>query len=136
MPGEPKAEKAPEPSSQGRKPTPTPQTRAKAQPVARPDPSTNGGRAKVPVSPLARRIASERGIDVTGVAGSYWHDLSVGQAVLLGTLFVAALVLLVRRGWLKLFGPVLYYDLVRVSRRTQYIWLRFAYAALLTLVLC
>ena len=61
-----------------------------------------------------------------------WRErLSAVQHVLVwGALGVAAAVLL-RRGWLKLFGPVLFYDMVRSARRGRYIVLRCLYAGLL-----
>jgi len=40
-----------------------------------------------------------------------------------------------RRGWLKLFGPVLFYDLVRTARRHQLLRARILYALLLLTVL-
>jgi ABC-type transport system involved in multi-copper enzyme maturation permease subunit len=55
---------------------------------------------------------------------------AVQQVVIWGVLLVAAAVLL-RRGWLKLFGPVLFYDMVRSARRGRYIILRCLYAGLL-----
>src|SRR5690242_6464788 len=56
-------------------------------------------------------------------------SLSV-QAVLWGVLLLTAAALL-RRGWLRLFGPVLFYDLVCVSRRTRYFVIRWLYALFL-----
>ncbi len=52
------------------------------------------------------------------------------QAVLWGALLLTAAVLL-RRGWLRLFGPVLFYDLVRIGRRTRYFVIRILYAVFL-----
>jgi ABC-type transport system involved in multi-copper enzyme maturation permease subunit len=52
------------------------------------------------------------------------------QAVLAG-LFLAALAAVARRGWLKLFGPVLFYDLVRIARRSRYYLVRVLYALVL-----
>jgi ABC-type transport system involved in multi-copper enzyme maturation permease subunit len=57
------------------------------------------------------------------------------QAVLWGCL-VLALAVLMRRGWFTLFGPVLFYDLVRIGRRTRYTLLRCLYALLLLALLC
>jgi ABC-type transport system involved in multi-copper enzyme maturation permease subunit len=45
------------------------------------------------------------------------------QAGLWGLLFLAAGILL-RRGWLKLLGPLFLYELVRAARRSRYILLR------------
>src|SRR5258708_2590795 len=52
----------------------------------------------------------------------------VQQLFLWGLIVVAALVLL-RRGWLQLFGRVLFYDMVRAARRSRYFFLRWLYAA-------
>ena len=48
---------------------------------------------------------------------------------------VLILAVLLRQGWITLFGPVLFYDLVRIARRGRYILLRIAYALLLLMVL-
>jgi ABC-type transport system involved in multi-copper enzyme maturation permease subunit len=56
------------------------------------------------------------------------------QAALWGALLVAVAVLS-RRGWLQLFGPVLYYDLVRTARRARTFLLRGSYAFALLVVL-
>jgi ABC-type transport system involved in multi-copper enzyme maturation permease subunit len=44
--------------------------------------------------------------------------------------------LLTRRGWLRLFGPMLFYDLVRVGRHVRYFYMRTLYALGLGLLLC
>src|SRR5437879_3266377 len=56
------------------------------------------------------------------------------QSVLWGALLLTAAILL-RRGWLRLFGPVLFYDLVRIGRRTRYFLLRSLYAVFLLALL-
>jgi ABC-type transport system involved in multi-copper enzyme maturation permease subunit len=56
------------------------------------------------------------------------------QAALWGALLAVAAVLS-RRGWLRLFGPVLFYDLVRTARRGRNFLLRGAYALALLVVL-
>ena len=48
----------------------------------------------------------------------YAGGLALGQKLVLGVAWLAALAFVLRRGWLKLFGPVLFYDMVRVSRRS------------------
>jgi len=48
---------------------------------------------------------------------------------------IVILAVLVRQGWITIFGPVLFYDLVRIARRSRYIFIRIAYAALLLLIL-
>jgi ABC-type transport system involved in multi-copper enzyme maturation permease subunit len=70
----------------------------------------------------------------TAIAWWSLSGLSLLQQVLLGALVVAGLAALSRRGWLRLFGPVLFYDLIRMTRRSRFFWLRFFYAAVLALV--
>jgi ABC-type transport system involved in multi-copper enzyme maturation permease subunit len=41
-----------------------------------------------------------------------------------------------RRGWLKLFGPVLFYDLIRNARRTHFFVYRIMYLGVLLFLLC
>jgi ABC-type transport system involved in multi-copper enzyme maturation permease subunit len=52
------------------------------------------------------------------------------QVVVWGLLGTTGAVLL-RRAWLKLFGPVLFYDLVRLARRSRYALMRCLYAVFL-----
>lgn len=62
-----------------------------------------------------------------------WFGPQLGliQQVLLWAGLVLLVAGLLRRGWLKLFGPVLFYDMIRLARRSRFYWLRVAYAALL-----
>lgn len=39
-------------------------------------------------------------------------------------------------GWLKLFGPVLFYDMVRTARQNRYLFVRLLYACVLLAILC
>src|SRR5438874_2121079 len=41
-----------------------------------------------------------------------------------------------RQGWIKLFGPVLFYDMVRTSRRSRYAIIRILYGGFLFILLC
>src|SRR5688572_31617 len=66
----------------------------------------------------------------------YGGRLALSHQVLLWSLLVVVLAVLLRRGWLKLFGPVLFYDLVRLSRRGRYFVLRSLYALFLAALLC
>lgn len=71
------------------------------------------------------------------VAAAVWGGrLALSQQVLLWSAWLVFVALLLRRGWLRLFGPVLFYDLVRVARRSRYILLRCLYAVILSLLLC
>jgi ABC-type transport system involved in multi-copper enzyme maturation permease subunit len=70
---------------------------------------------------------------LAAAVGLVWYSASLSalaQVFLWALLLVAAAVLL-RRGWLKLFGPVLFYDMVRSGRRGRYILLRCCYAGVL-----
>jgi ABC-type transport system involved in multi-copper enzyme maturation permease subunit len=70
---------------------------------------------------------------VGALLGRGWFS-AVQQVVVWGLLVVATAVLL-RHGWLKLFGPVLFYDMIRSARRGRYMVLRTLYAGLLFLIL-
>jgi ABC-type transport system involved in multi-copper enzyme maturation permease subunit len=63
------------------------------------------------------------------------HACELLLVVLVGG-WILALRLLQQRGWLKVLGPLLFYDLLRLSRRTRYFLLRGAYALLLGALLC
>src|SRR5437870_4579602 len=58
------------------------------------------------------------------------------QIIGLWGLVLTAVAVLIRRGWNKIFGPVLFYDMIRMSRRSRYISLRIVYAGLLLLAFC
>jgi ABC-type transport system involved in multi-copper enzyme maturation permease subunit len=70
-------------------------------------------------------------------ATTYWFSsrLPPSQQVVLWALLVAGVIVVLRRGWLKLFGPVLFYDLIRLARRGRYALLRCLYALFLLLML-
>jgi ABC-type transport system involved in multi-copper enzyme maturation permease subunit len=72
-----------------------------------------------------------------GVTAAWWYHgrMVLAERVAVWALLLAVVALFLRRGWLRLFGPVLFYDLVRVSRRSRYIPLRCVYAGLLLLAL-
>ncbi|MBI1830295.1 MAG: ABC transporter permease, partial [Planctomycetes bacterium] len=55
--------------------------------------------------------------------------------VFLWAIYAAAVVVGTRQGWLLLFGPVLFYDMVRTARQSRYVLLRLAYALLLLMIL-
>lgn len=65
----------------------------------------------------------------------YRVRLTLAQQVVLWALLVVGLAAMMRRGWLKLFGPVLFYDMVRVARRGRYIIFRALYVSALLLIL-
>jgi ABC-type transport system involved in multi-copper enzyme maturation permease subunit len=74
---------------------------------------------------------------VLGVLGVWWFGdrLSALQHVFVLSLLLVTAAVLLRRGWLKLFGPVLFYDMVRTARRGRYFLIRCLYAGLLLFIL-
>jgi ABC-type transport system involved in multi-copper enzyme maturation permease subunit len=72
-----------------------------------------------------------------GAGFAWWFDnrLALSQKIFVWVPLLVALAFLSRRGWFRLFGPVLFYDLIRVARRSRYISLRCVYAVALLLVL-
>src|SRR5262249_8327721 len=50
--------------------------------------------------------------------------LTLGQQILFGSLLLTTVAFLLRRGWLKLCGPLFIYELVCVTRRSRYALLR------------
>ena len=62
-----------------------------------------------------------------------WIDLWKA-AIVWGVYFIAVAVCS-RQGWLKLFGPVLFYDMVRTARRSRYVIMRLLYSLLLLAIL-
>ncbi len=68
------------------------------------------------------------------VLGQTW--LAVWQSMLAWGVYGAMLVVFTRQGWVKLFGPVLFYDMVRTARRTRYSIMRMLYAGFLLTILC
>jgi hypothetical protein len=65
----------------------------------------------------------------------YGGDLSGWQRVAGWSVLGLGLAYLMRSGLVRLFGPVLFYDLVRNARRTRTYVLRCSYLALLLLFL-
>src|SRR6266487_1090146 len=61
--------------------------------------------------------------------------LPVSYQLGLWALWTFVLAFLFRHGWIRLFGPVLFYDLVRTGRRTRNIFLRCVYALALLFIL-
>src|SRR5215207_9198798 len=62
-------------------------------------------------------------------------SLSGPLQVLLGGALIALVAVGFRRGWLRLFGPVFFYDAIRLARQRRQLWLRAGYAGLLGLLL-
>ena len=77
-------------------------------------------------------------LGLTGFAGAvvYWwygNRLTSLQQLALWSIILLALAVFARKGWIRLFGPVLFYDAIRNGRRSRYIVLRCLYA---TIILC
>lgn len=64
----------------------------------------------------------------------YGNALPLAKQLPLWGLLLAGAAFLLRRGWLKLFGPVLFYDLIRTARRPQFIRVRLVYVIFLATV--
>jgi ABC-type transport system involved in multi-copper enzyme maturation permease subunit len=66
-----------------------------------------------------------------------WLNLHVPPVVYLGLLITIVVVgaLFRRAGWLKVCGPLLFYDMLRSARRGRFVWLRCGYAGLLLFIL-
>jgi ABC-type transport system involved in multi-copper enzyme maturation permease subunit len=71
----------------------------------------------------------------TLAVGWFRDRLSLGEEVLTWTLLAVCAAILTRRGWLRLFGPILFYDLVRSARQRRYLLLRALYGGFLALLL-
>jgi ABC-type transport system involved in multi-copper enzyme maturation permease subunit len=88
------------------------------------------------------RQAWQERLGTAGVAAAallLWlsADQAPAWAKVLGWAALAlVLAVFLRRGWLRLFGPVLFYDLVRSARRSRTFLVRTGYLAILLLVLC
>jgi ABC-type transport system involved in multi-copper enzyme maturation permease subunit len=74
---------------------------------------------------------------LAGVAALIWlgSQLTPARQMVLWGLLVLALVALARRGWVRLFGPVFYYDLLRSVRKNRTFVYRFCYASGLAVVI-
>ncbi len=87
-----------------------------------------------------RRAWLER-LSLAGVAAAvaaliaFGNGLALWQLVLAWAALVLTAAVLFRRDWLKLFGPILWYDLVRTSRRARTYLLRGGYLLTLLAVL-
>lgn len=58
----------------------------------------------------------------------FWGSLALPQKVVLVGTFLLSVAVVLRRGWIKLFGPVLFFDLVRTTRNGRQVALRCLYA--------
>jgi ABC-type transport system involved in multi-copper enzyme maturation permease subunit len=79
-------------------------------------------------------------VSLAGLAGvvaavCYPKQITFYQQVAAWGLFVLIVAALTREGWIKLFGPVLWYDAIRTGRRSRYIVLRCLYATAFLFIL-
>jgi ABC-type transport system involved in multi-copper enzyme maturation permease subunit len=76
-------------------------------------------------------------IVLSSAVATWWYQsrLTFLQQVAVWGVLLLILAVLSRRGWIKLFGPVLIYDAIRTGRRSRYIVLRCLYASAFLLVL-
>ena len=79
---------------------------------------------------LAFAIAAAGLIYLCATYLAFWFS------AVLWAVFGVALALCSKQGWIKLFGPVLFYDMIRTARRSRYGIMRMLYAGFLFLVLC
>jgi ABC-type transport system involved in multi-copper enzyme maturation permease subunit len=75
-------------------------------------------------------------LTLVALALRFGTRLGTGQRLLLIALFLLSLVALLRRGWVKLLGPVFFYDAVRSVRRGRYFLVRGVYTGLILGLLC
>ena len=62
-------------------------------------------------------------------------SLDLWKAAVVWAVYFLALAVCSRQGWIKLFGPVLFYDMIRTARRSRYVIMRLLYAGLLLVIL-
>ena len=95
-----------------------------------------------PISPSGRDFTESVGIGVWLIAAIGWvfwcwrRDWTFGPidlATVAGLILVLAV--LARHGWVRLFGPVMFYEGFRTARRTRFFVLRWLYAGGLLLLL-
>jgi len=74
---------------------------------------------------------------LAGTVAVVWfgRHLSLSTQAALGCLLLVGFAVLLRRGWVKLFGPVLFYDMLRTGRRSRYVFFRTLYLVGLLLLL-
>jgi ABC-type transport system involved in multi-copper enzyme maturation permease subunit len=74
---------------------------------------------------------------LAGAAGLYWlgPQLPLLERVILWTILLVGLVIVLRRFWSWLLGPLFFYDLVRTARRNRLIPIRCVYATALMVLL-
>jgi ABC-type transport system involved in multi-copper enzyme maturation permease subunit len=87
-----------------------------------------------PRSKLWEWVAAACLLALAGALIFFSKGVPVSYQVVLWGAWLAVLAFVFRRGWIRLFGPVLFYDLIRTGRRTRNILLRCIYALALFLM--
>lgn len=87
-----------------------------------------------------RLVWLEVGVALAWLLGAAaWHAnrslLSLPKQLALAALLLVAGAVLLRHGWFRLSGPVLFFELVRLGRRSRYFLLRSVYALTLLIIL-
>ncbi|HEY1378016.1 MAG TPA: ABC transporter permease subunit [Gemmataceae bacterium] len=95
-----------------------------------------------PAAPAVRSAGEAVGLAAWALAAAawgywLWHDGGAFGPLHFATAagLVLALAVLARRGWVRLFGPVLLYEILRTARRARFFLLRWLYAVGLLLLL-
>jgi ABC-type transport system involved in multi-copper enzyme maturation permease subunit len=103
---------------------------------------SSADRPPLPAAPAGRAAAEAVGIAAWLLAAAAWvawyryGDRGFGPMHLATAAgLVLTLAYLARRGWVRLFGPVLFYEGLRAARRTRFFVLRWLYAVGLLLLL-
>jgi ABC-type transport system involved in multi-copper enzyme maturation permease subunit len=84
-------------------------------------------------------LATAAGLVQISVASVESRGPQISVLAVLGVawaFYLVAVVVSSWLGWLQLFGPVLFYDMVRTARRSRYVLMRLLYASLLFVILC
>ncbi len=79
-------------------------------------------------------IASFLVVAIALGVGSIWLPFWLSAILWVG--FVGAVAFFTRTGQLKLFGPVLFYDMICTARRSRFVFIRLIYAGILLGILC
>ncbi len=81
------------------------------------------------------RIAASVLVLAGGLLWWLSDSISLAASIALWGLILLLAAVVLRRGWLKLFGPILFYDMIRIARRGRYVLMRGLYAGLLLFIL-
>src|SRR5579862_1726469 len=82
------------------------------------------------------RLAFATLVTATTALVVFTSDMPLWSVVVAWGVLLVLFGLLLRQGWVFIFGPILFYDLVRSSRRLRTYVIRFLYIVTLFFVLC